>query len=72
MLLSVVFGLYPLVLPAAGDPAASLTIHNASGPPYSLWVGLLWWVPGMILVTIYTAYVYRKMGGKVTLDPDAY
>jgi cytochrome d ubiquinol oxidase subunit II len=72
MLLSVVFGLYPLVLPAAGDIGASLTIHNASGPPYSLWVGLLWWFPGMILVTVYTTYVYRKMSGKVTLDPDAY
>jgi cytochrome d ubiquinol oxidase subunit II len=72
MLVSVVYGLYPMVLPAAGDPAASLTIHNASGPPYSLWVGLLWWVPGMILVTIYTTYVYRKMAGKVVLDPEAY
>ena len=72
MLLSVVYGLYPMVLPAAGDPEASLTIHNASGPPYSLWVGLLWWVPGMTLVTIYTTYVYRKMAGKVALDPEAY
>ena len=72
MLVSVVYGLYPMVLPAAGDPAASLTIYNASGPPYSLWVGLLWWVPGMTLVTIYTTYVYRKMAGKVTLDPEAY
>lgn len=72
MLLSVVFGLYPMVLPAAGDPAAALTIHNASGPPYSMWVALFWWVPGMILVVFYTTFVYRKMGGKVKLDPDAY
>lgn len=72
MLVSVVFGLYPMVLPAAGDAAASLTIHNASGPRYSLWVALLWWIPGMILVATYTTFVYRKMGGKVRLDPDAY
>jgi cytochrome d ubiquinol oxidase subunit II len=72
MLLSVVFGLYPMVLPAAGDPAASLTIHNASGPPYSLWVGLLWWIPGMILVTAYTTFIYRQMAGKVQLDEDGY
>jgi cytochrome bd ubiquinol oxidase subunit II len=72
MLVSVVFGLYPMVLPAAGDPGASLTIYNASGPPYALRVALFWWVPGMILVTVYTTFVYRQMAGKVKLDPDAY
>jgi cytochrome d ubiquinol oxidase subunit II len=72
MLVSVVYGLYPMVLPAAGNPGASLTIYNAAGPPYSLWVALLWWVPGMILVATYTTFVYRKMAGKVVLDPDAY
>ena len=72
MLVSVVYGLYPLVLPAAGNPAASLTIHNASGPPYSLWVGLLWFIPGMLLVTMYTTFVYRKMAGKVVLDEEGY
>lgn len=72
MLVSVVYGLYPMVLPAAGDPAASLTIHNASGPPYALRVALFWWVPGMILVALYTTFVYRQMAGKVRMDPDAY
>ncbi len=72
MLLSVVFGLYPVVLPAAGDPGASLTIFNASGPAYSLRVALFWWVPGMILVTIYTSFIYRKMAGKVRLDEEGY
>lgn len=72
MLVSVVFGLYPMVLPAAGNPEASLTIHNASGPPYGMWVALLWWIPGMILVAGYTTFVYRSMAGKVELDPDAY
>jgi cytochrome d ubiquinol oxidase subunit II len=72
MLVSVVFGLYPMVLPAAGDPASSLTIYNASGPPYALWVALLWWIPGMILVSVYMTFVYRRMAGKVRLDRDAY
>jgi len=72
MLVSVVFSLYPMVLPAAGDPGASLTIYNASGPAYARWVALAWWIPGMILVTIYTTFVYRQMAGKVVLDPDAY
>lgn len=72
MLVSAVFSLYPLVLPAAGNPALSLTIYNASGPPYGMWVALFWFVPGMILVTIYTTFVYWHMRGKVKVDPDSY
>ena len=72
MLLSVVFGLYPIVLPATGDPSLSLTIHNASGPPYALRVALFWWIPGMILVSLYTTFVYRQMRGKVRVDQDGY
>ncbi len=72
MLLAVVFSLYPMVLPAAGDPSASLTIYNASGPPYGLRVALFWWVPGMILVTGYTTFMYRQMAGKVKLDQEGY
>ncbi len=72
MLVSVVFGLYPMVLPVAGDPGAALTIHNAAGPPYALRVALYWWIPGMILVSIYTTFVYRRLAGKVSLDRDAY
>ena len=65
MLVSVVFSLYPMVLPAAGNPEASLTIYNASGPEYALSVALFWWIPGMILVALYTTFVYRSMAGKV-------
>ncbi|MFC1662523.1 cytochrome d ubiquinol oxidase subunit II [Gemmatimonadota bacterium] len=72
MLVSVVFGLYPMVLPASSDPALSLTVHNAAGPPYALRVALWWWIPGMTLVTLYTTYVYRQMAGKVRLDEDGY
>ena len=72
LLVSVVFCLYPMVLPAAGDVAYSLTIHNASGPQYSMAVALYWWVPGMILVGLYTYFMYSQMRGKVEVDPDGY
>ncbi len=71
MLLSVSFGLYPLVLPATNGIAASLTIHNAASSPYAMWVAFLWWIPGMILVAGYTTFIYRRMRGKVSLDDDA-
>ena len=65
MLTSVVFGVYPLVLPSNGDPALSLTIDNAAAPPYGLEVGLIWFIPGIALATSYFIYTYRSFTGKV-------
>jgi cytochrome d ubiquinol oxidase subunit II len=59
ILASVVFGVYPYVLPSSTDPAFALTIRNASAAPYGLKVGLVWWVIGMALATGYFAFVYR-------------
>jgi cytochrome d ubiquinol oxidase subunit II len=72
ILVSVVFSLYPMVLPSSGDPSLALTVHNAAGPPYALRVALGWWIPGMILVAVYTTYAYRQLAGKVVVDEDAY
>lgn len=72
MLLSVAYGLYPMVLPATNDPAASLTVFNAHGPEHSMRTALWWWIPGMALATAYTAFVYRHMAGKVKLDEGGY
>ncbi len=72
MLTSVVFGLYPYVLPASTNPAYSLTVYNAKAPNYGLWVGLVWWIIGMALVTAYFVYTYRHFAGKVKLDDEGY
>jgi cytochrome d ubiquinol oxidase subunit II len=68
MLTSVVFGVFPYVLPSNGDPNLSLTITNASAPAYGLGVGIAWYVPGILLVAAYFTFVYRKFSGKVTLE----
>jgi len=68
MLTSVVFGVYPLVLPASTDPAYSLTIDNAKAGDYGLKIGLAWWLVGVILVTIYHIHVYRSFAGKVRAE----
>ena len=65
MLLSVSFGLFPLVLPATNDAAVSLTVHNAMGPEHGMRTAFWWWIPGMMLVTGYTVFIYRGMRGKV-------
>lgn len=68
MLTSVVFGLYPYVLPSNADPSRTLTIYNAAAPRYGLEVGLWWFLPGMALVTAYIVFAYRHQAGKVKVS----
>jgi cytochrome bd ubiquinol oxidase subunit II len=69
MLTSMVFGVYPMVLPAR-NPIHSLTVNSAKASDYGLKVGLIWWVIGMILATGYFTFVYRSFAGKVVVDRD--
>jgi len=70
MLTSVVFGVYPFVLPACTNLAFSLTIYNAKAPLYGLQIGLVWWVIGIILATGYFTFLYRHSAGKVSGEPE--
>jgi cytochrome bd ubiquinol oxidase subunit II len=54
MLTSVVFGVYPMVLPAR-NPAYSLTFENAKAGDYGLKIGLVWWCLGILLAVCYLA-----------------
>jgi len=63
MLTSVVFSVYPSVLPALDNPG--LTVHNAAAPLYGLQIGLVWWIPAFLLACGYSAFVYRRFSGKV-------
>ncbi|HEX9145831.1 MAG TPA: cytochrome d ubiquinol oxidase subunit II [Candidatus Binatia bacterium] len=68
MLGGAAFALYPILLPASTDPAYSLTIHNAKTGAYSLSIGLVWWLIGIMLAVGYFIFLYRSFGGKVTVD----
>lgn len=68
MLTSVVFGMYPYVLPACTNPAYSLTIYNASAAGYGLRIGFVWWVIGIALATGYFVFLYRHAGGRIRPD----
>ncbi len=72
MLSSVVFGVYPYVLPSNTDPALSLDIYNTAAGAYGLKVALAWFIPGMALVSAYFVYTYRKFAGKVRLEGEGY
>jgi cytochrome bd ubiquinol oxidase subunit II len=71
MLTSVVFGVYPMVLPAR-NPPFSLTIDSAKAGAYGLKIGVIWWVIGMILAVGYFTYVYRNFAGKVDVTSDTH
>jgi len=70
MLTSVAFGVYPYVLPANTDAAYALTVHNAAAAATGLRIGLIWWIPGMLLVTGYFVLLYRGFAGRVPADAD--
>lgn len=65
MLTSVVFGIYPYVLPARGGAELSLTIYNAGTAERGMQIGFAWWVVGMILAAGYFIFLYRRFAGKV-------
>lgn len=71
MLTSVVFGVYPMVLPAR-NPAYALTVENAKAGAYGLKVGLVWWFIGIVLATGYFTFVYRSFAGKVGADGEGH
>jgi len=66
MLASTAVGLFPNLLPASVDLQRSLTIYNSATSAYGLGVGIVWWVVGMLLASVYFVYVYRSFRGKVT------
>jgi cytochrome bd ubiquinol oxidase subunit II len=71
MLTSVVFGLYPMVLPAR-NPIYSLTVATAKAGDYGLKIGLAWWIFGIMLAAGYFTYVYRSFAGKVVVDKNSH
>jgi cytochrome bd ubiquinol oxidase subunit II len=70
MLTSVVFGVYPMVLPAR-NAAYSLTVTTAKAGDHGLKIWLVWWILGIILAAAYSTYVYRSFAGKVAVERDS-
>jgi cytochrome d ubiquinol oxidase subunit II len=65
-------GLFPRLVPARGDLAASLTIYNASSTPRTLTTMLVIALVGMPIVIAYTVWIYRSFRGKTVLTQDSY
>lgn len=69
--------MFPFILPSAIDPASSLTVWNASSSHTTLFIMLCVTIVFLPIVLFYTAWVYRVLFGRVTVEqvrtsPDYY
>jgi cytochrome d ubiquinol oxidase subunit II len=60
--------MYPTLVFASNDSTRSLTIYNASSSELSLLVILIIALIALPLVLLYTAWVYKTLGGKITFN----
>lgn len=72
MLVGAAYGLYPVLLPSSISSAQDITIADAAAGSYTLHVGLIWWVFGMILALGYFTVSYGMFRGKVEPDSGGY
>ncbi len=69
--------MFPFILPSAIDPTSSLTVWNASSSHTTLFIMLGVTLVFLPIVLLYTAWVYRVLFGRVTIEqvrtnPDYY
>lgn len=62
------FSAFPFMLPSSLDPGSSLTVWDASSSQLTLFIMLIATLIFMPLVLAYTAWVFRVLRGKVSLD----
>lgn len=73
MLGGAAFALFPVLLPATGDPARSLTVTTAETGSYAMGVALGWWPIAFLLVAATFTHLYRTFRGKLTAgESDGY
>ena len=72
MIASAAFGISPYVLPASTGTQFALTAQAVAASASSLRIGLMWWIPGMLIAVLYTTYIYWRFAGKVSLEGDGY
>jgi cytochrome d ubiquinol oxidase subunit II len=56
-------GVYPYGL-VARIAGCSVLAADAAADAYGLGVGLAWWLPGMLLVVVYSTYAHRRFFGR--------
>jgi cytochrome d ubiquinol oxidase subunit II len=65
LLAGVAASLFPVILRSTIAPAFDVTAANAANANHGLAVGLMWWVPALLLAVGYFAYLFGSLRGKV-------
>jgi len=60
--------MFPFIVPSSVDPSSSLTVWDAGASRYTLLLLSFATVLLMPIVMAYTAWVYRVLRGKVTVE----
>jgi cytochrome bd ubiquinol oxidase subunit II len=60
--------MFPFIMPSNTSPTSSLTVWDSSASPYTLQLLFFVTVLTMPIVIAYTAWVYRVLRGKVTVE----
>jgi len=68
VILTAGFAMFPFVMPSSTDPNSSLTVWDAVSSHRTL--GIMFWVVVLMLpvVIAYTAWVFRVLRGKITVE----
>ena len=72
MLAGAAAGLFPVLLPSAGNEGRDLTIARALAGSHTLRIGLVWWSLGISLALLYFGVVYWLFRGKVSRHAEGY
>ncbi len=72
MLCGAAASLFPAILPSTNGSASDITIAKAITGSHALHVGLIWWILGVVLVTIYFGIAYGQSRGKVSASAEGY
>ena len=62
--------LYPALLPSTIDPRFDLDIATAANDDHGLAIGLVWWIPAIVLAIGYFTYLFRAFRGKTETGTD--
>lgn len=58
-------GLYPNLLRSTHAPDFSVTVHNGANTRHGLIIGIVFWVPAILLAIAYFAFLFHSFRGKV-------
>ena len=72
LLAATVGTLYPVLLRSTVESRFTLDAFNSSSPRATLVIGLVFWIPAMVLAIGYFTYLYRSVRGKVEPEDQHY